>query len=245
MLSFVLAATQAVLTVLAAASLHAAFPEIGKSFEASHPGVSVTFDFNGSQILEAQLVQGAQADVFASADQRWMEKAVSDGVASSPVIFATNELVIVARPQSAVERAPDLKLPGLKLVICAEAAPCGRYARKALEKMESDVSFGKGFAGLVERNIVSQEENVESVLAKVDFGEADAGIVYRSDVANRQHATLRVIDLPHEDQVPIVYPIAVVSGSKSPALAADFITFVRSSQGREILARYGFAPPPK
>jgi len=236
-------ATNTVLTVFAAASLHAAFPEIGKSFEAAHPGVTVRFDFEGSQILEAHLAQGAQADVFASADQRWMDKAVGDGVVGSPLPFAKNSLVAIASADSSVRTLSDLAKGGVRLVLCADAVPCGRYARQLLESMGRDPRFGPAFASAVAKNVVSEEEDVEAVLAKVGLGEADAGIVYGSDAA-RKPAHVRIIELPSSDQPQVVYPIAPVKSSASPTLAAEFIALVRSDQGQEVLRRFGFAPAP-
>ncbi len=235
-------AAQAVLTVFAAASLHAVFPEIGKQFEAAHPGVTVRFDFDGSQILEAQLAQGAQADVFASADQRWMDKATSDGLVGPATVFATNKLVIIAGSATSIRTAQDLTKPGIKIVLCADAVPCGRYARQTLAKMESDPAFGKGFADAVTRNVVSQEQDVEDVFAKVNLGEADAGIVYQTDTV--KPASVRVIDLPAGAQPAVVYPIAGVKKSTSSDLAAAFIAFVRSAAGQGILKQFGFGPAP-
>jgi len=237
------AAPQTMLTVFAAASLHAAFPDLGKIFEATHPGVTVRFVFNGSQALEAQLAQGAHADVFASADLGWMDKATSDGLVGSSAPFATNSLVVIASMNSPVQTAHDLSSPGLRVLLCADTVPCGRYARATLQKMEADRAFGKGFASSVIHNVVSEEENVEAVVAKVSLGEADAGIVYRSDVV-KVPAQVRVVTLPTVDQPSIVYPIAAVKGSASPDVAADFIAFVRSAAARDILRRAGFAPAP-
>lgn len=243
MLTLIVAAAQVALTVFAAASLHAAFSEIGKRFEAQHPGTLVRFDFDGSQKLEAQLAQGAQADVFASADQRWMDRATGDGLVGTAAPFASNQLVIVASSNSNVNAAADLATPGLRLVVCAQAVPCGRYARLTLEKMEAEHVYGRGFASAVTHNVVSEEEDVELVLAKVSLGEADVGIVYRSDVAKPpQH--VRVVELPLAAQPAIVYPIAQLKASASPALAADFVAFVRSSEGQEILRRFGFTSAP-
>jgi molybdate transport system substrate-binding protein len=237
------AASQAVVTVFAAASLHAAFPDIGKHFEATHPGVTVRFVFNGSQALEAQLAQGAHADVFASADQGWMDKAMSAGLVDPSAPFATNSLVVIASADSPVQTPHDLSNPGVRLLLCANAVPCGHYARSTLDKMDADHAFGKGFAASVLRNVVSEEENVESVVAKVSLGEADAGVVYRSDVA-KVPAHVRVVPLPAVDQPAIIYPIAPVKGSAAPDVAADFIAFVRSADGQAILRQYGFAPAP-
>jgi molybdate transport system substrate-binding protein len=237
------AAPQTVLTVFAAASLHAAFPDLGKRFEAAHPGITVRFSFDGSQALEAQLAQGAHADVFASADQGWMDKATSDGLVDASTTFAANSLVVIASMNSPVQTAHDVSNAGLRLLLCADAVPCGRYARAMLRKMDADQAFGKGFAASVMRNVVSEEENVESVVAKVSLGEADAGIVYRSDVVKvAEH--VRVVALPAIDQPAIVYPIAVVKSSVSPGVAADFIAFVRSTEGQDILRRDGFTPAP-
>jgi molybdate transport system substrate-binding protein len=236
-------APQTVLTVFAAASLHAAFLDLGKNFEAAHPGVTVRFVFNGSQALEAQLAQGAPADVFASADLAWMYKATNDGLVGSSAPFATNGLVVIASINSPVQTAHDLSNFGLRVLLCADAVPCGRYARATLQKMEADGAFGKGFASSVMHNVVSEEENVEAVVAKVSLGEADAGIVYRSDVA-KVSAQVRVVTLPAADQPSIVYPISAVKGSASPGVAADFIAFVRSPAAQVILRRDGFAPAP-
>ncbi|HEV2879630.1 MAG TPA: molybdate ABC transporter substrate-binding protein [Candidatus Eremiobacteraceae bacterium] len=240
--SIIAVATQTVLTVFAAASLHAAFPELGTKFEAAHPGVTVRFTFNGSQILETQLAQGAQADVFASADQRSMDKAKADGLVTASAPFAGNYLVIIASMGSPVQTAHDLTILGLRIVLCSDAVPCGRYARTTLAEMEKK-QFEKGFAKAVLSNVVSEEENVEAVVAKVSLSEADAGIVYRSD-AEKAIRHVRVVEVPEDVQPLIIYPIAVTTSSTSPGMAADFVAFVRSSQGQRILQQYGFAPAP-
>src|SRR5262245_54815307 len=99
------------LTVFAAASLTDAFTRLGKSFEADHPGSTVRFNFAGSQQLVLQIQQGAKADVFASADERWMQTARDSGlVEGEPVLFARNELVVVvpvANP-AGIKRLQDL-----------------------------------------------------------------------------------------------------------------------------------------
>ncbi|SRR5579872_331629 len=230
---------QTTLTVFAAASLHQAFPALGTQFEASHPGISVRFSFNGSQILEAQLEQGAAADIFASADKRQMDKALQAQLVADPKPFASNELVLVAASSSKVTTAHDLSAPGTKLVMCAQAAPCGAYARRLLQGMDADPAYGQTYSGGVLRNVVSEELDVEGVMSKVTLGEADAGIVYRTDALNQPN--LRSIALPALPGTPIVYAIGVVRTSARASTAADFVAFVLSAGGQKILAKYGFS----
>lgn len=238
-MSIVILIAQTVLTVFAAASLHDAFPALGKQFEAAHAGVTVRFSFNGSQILEAQLESGAPADVFASADQRWVEKATSAGVVASPAPFASNQLVAVAWPQSNVRTPRDLARPGTKVVLCAQAVPCGAYARRLLEGMDAESAYGPTFSDAVLRNVVSQELDVESVMSKVTLGEADAGIVYRTD-ALAQNA-VRTLALPALPGTPIAYYVGIVRPSTAPDLSADFVRFVLSPAGQRVLGSFGFS----
>lgn len=238
-----LAAAQAVLIVFAAASLHAALPAVAASFQAAHPGVSVRFSFNGSQILEAQIANGAPADVFVSADKRWMDAAVRAGLVVHPAVFASNHLVVITPPHSPVARLADLAQPRVRLVICAEAVPCGLYTRRLLTGLERSRGFAPGFAHAVLTNVVSQELDVESVVSKVVLGEADAGIVYQTDA--RHQPGLRVIPVPAIPGTPIAYYIAPVRGRPQAALAASFAAFVRSAPGQAILARYGFTTAPR
>lgn len=234
----ILLIAQTVLTVFAAASLHNAFPALGKQFEMTHPGVTVRFSFNGSQILEAQLESGAQADVFASADQRWMDKAVGAGAVANPVPFASNQLVLVAAQTSNIASAADLAKPGTKLVLCAQPVPCGAYARRLLQGMDADPTYGSTYSAAVLRNVVSNELDVESVLSKVTLGEADAGIVYRTDALGQ--TGVRTIALPALQGTPIAYHVGTVRSSAAPSDAAAFVNFVHSADGQKILARFGF-----
>src|SRR5205085_11262248 len=150
-----------------------------------HPGTAVRLVFAGSQQLAAQIDQGAAADVFASADERWMTSVKDHGhVAGEPVRFVRNRLVVIVPKMNParIHRIQDLTRRGVKLVIGADTVPVGRYSRTMLRNLERDPAFGPEFASRTLRNVVSEEENVKSVVGKVQLGEADAGIVYRSDV---------------------------------------------------------------
>jgi molybdate transport system substrate-binding protein len=233
------------LQVFAAASLAEAFSEIGHRLERERPGLTVRLNLAGSQQLAAQIEQGATADVFASADERWMAYARERGLMSGePEIFARNRLVvIIPRTNPArIRRIQDLARGGIKLVLGADAVPVGRYARVVLRNLARDPAFGSDFATLALRNVVSEEENVKSVVGKVQLGEADAGLVYRSDVTGTVARYLQALEIPADANVVAAYPIAIVRDAREPALARAFVDLVLSREGQAILERRGFVP---
>lgn len=242
------------LVVFAAASLAEAFTDLGERFVAEHPGSTVVFNFAGSQKLASQIAQGAPADVFAPADERWMKALSKAGLVDRASVFAHNRLIVVVTTARQVNSAAqvknlsDLSMPGLKLVLAAEGVPVGAYARQALAKMSAEPAFGPRFAEQVLANTVSLEEDAKAVLAKVRLGEADAGIVYFSDVAALDALgtlpALRVIDIPEVYNVAAAYPIAPVRHSRQPELAAAFVRYILSEAGQAVLAAHHLAPPP-
>lgn len=236
---------QQTLTVFAAASLGDAYRALGAQFESSHPGTKVQFNFAGSQQLVLQLSQGAKADLFASADERWMQAAVDSGlVAGAPAVFAQNSLVVIAPRSNPAGLAglKDLARAGVKVVLAADAVPVGRYSRQVLKKLSATTGFGSGYGALVLANVVSYEDNVKGIVAKVQLGEADAGIVYRSDATGPVAAQLRVLDIPPAANVIATYPVTVLKQSGSAELARAFMALVLSPGGQEVLARFGFEP---
>jgi molybdate transport system substrate-binding protein len=189
----------------------------------------VEFNFAGSSALAAQITQGAPADVFASADQPNMQKVVDAGYANAPGVFASNRLqMVVGRGNpKGIRSLADLARPGLVVVVCAPAVPCGAYGAQALGKAGVTV------------HPASQEQDVKAVVTKVQLGEADAGIVYQTDV-RAAGSGVEGVDIPAEQNVTAEYPIAVLKGA-GPAAAA-FVDFVRTAEGQRILAGFGFGP---
>ena len=219
------------LKVFAAASLTAAFTELGQRYTAANGGTRVTFNFAGSQALATQIQQAAPADVFASADLASMDK-VKDLV-GTPRNFASNRLAVVVEQGNprGVKTLDDLASGDLKVVLAAEEVPAGRYARQILDK-----------AG-ISLTPVSQEDNVKAVVTKVSLGEADAGIVYATDVTAGGDK-VEGVDIPEAQNVAATYPIAAVKAGKAQDKAQAFMDLVLSRQGQEVLGRYGFLPPP-
>ncbi len=231
-------------TVFAAASLTEAFTVLGQVLEQRSPGVRMTFNFAGSQQLALQIEQGARADVFASADQRWMGYLQQRGlIAGTPREFVRNRLVVIiprANPGK-IAQLQDLARPGVKLVIETDAVPAGRYTREALAHLNQAPGFGPDYARRVLRNVVSEEDNVKAVVAKVQLGEADAGAVYRSDVTAVVSTKVAVIDIPDPYNVIASYPIAVVKGVGATG-GQQFVALVLSELGQQILQGYNFIP---
>lgn len=233
------------LTVYAAASLTDAFRELGRTLEASHPGLVVRFNFAGSQQLALQIAQGAPADVLASADPRWMSYASGRGLVDGQgTVFARNRLVtILPRANPArIGELPDLVRRGTRIVVAAEAVPAGKYTREMLARLGSAPGYPPEYARRVLGNVVSQEESVKAVVAKVQLGEADAGIVYRSDVTPAVAPYVRVLEIGERYNVIASYPIAVLKGAKHPEAARWFAELVASPTGQATLARHGFLP---
>ncbi len=221
------------LTVYAAASLTSTFEQLGKEFEAEHDGVDVQLSFGGSSDLVTQIQEGADADVFASADTANMDKLSGADLADGdPQDFATNTLEIAVPPgnPAGITGLQDLAKAGVNLVVCAPEVPCGAAAQ------------GVADAAGVTLSPVSEEQSVTDVLAKVTSGEADAGLVYRTDVLGAGDA-VEGIEFPEATSVVNTYPIVVVKGSGEPDLAREFVELVLGDTGRKVLSDAGFGHP--
>jgi molybdate transport system substrate-binding protein len=220
-------ASATTLNVFAAASLTEVFPKIDKAER---------YNFAGSDQLALQIRQGAPADVFASASPKYTELAYREGYVLKPVVFATNNLmVLVPRANPAgIKSVYDLRRPGLKVVIGDKTVPIGSYTRQILDAL--------GITNDVMPNVVSQETDVKGIVAKVALGEADAGFVYRTD-AKPVTSRTRTIALPGWAQPPIRYEVAVVKESSHLAAARSYIKKLTSKRGRKLLAAAGFGLP--
>jgi len=220
------------LTVFAAASLKEAFTTIGEQFEAAHPGVKVTFSFGASSSLAAQIINGAPADVFASAAPKNMQQVVSAGDASHPVDFAKNVMEVAVPPSNPakITSVDDLAKPSVKTALCQPQVPCGATAAKV---------FGK--ARIVVRPVTLQPD-VKSVLTQVELGNVDAGVVYVTDV-HAAGAKVKGVPIPAEVNASTAYPIATVSKSGNKAAAQAFVAYVLSPAGQTVLTEAQFEKP--
>jgi molybdate transport system substrate-binding protein len=220
------------ITVLAAASLTGSFGTLGKQFEAAHPGAKVVFSFGASSTLATQITQGAPADVFASASVKNMTQVVTAKSAADPTTFAKNVMEIAVPPANParITQVSDLAKPGVKVVLCAPAVPCGSTARQVFTNAKVAVTP------------VSNEVDVKSTLSKVQLGEADAGVVYVTDVL-AAGGKVRGITIPANVNASTSYPIATLTASKNPQLAKAFVDYVLSPDGATVLTEAGFEKP--
>lgn len=221
------------LTVLAAASLTTSFTRLKDEFQAAHPGVTVKITYDGSSTLVQQIGNGAAADVFASADTANMDKITKAGLNDGPPqLFARNKLEIAVPPNNPKNIATfaDLAKPGVVVVVCADAVPCGAAALK-VEKATG-----------VTITPASKETAVTGVLSKVESGDADAGLVYLTDV-NSAGGKVKGIPFAEADRAVNDYPITVLKNAPQSKLAKEFVDFVRGDRGREALGAVGFQLP--
>ena len=223
------------LTVSAAASLTNAFKELGPAFEAQNPGTTVVFNFAASDALLAQIVKGAPADVFASADQEALDRADAQKVlvAGSRRNFVSNTLVLIVPSDSAlgIKTMGDLQKAEVRRVAIGNPAsvPVGRYTKGSLEA-------AKLWSAVEPKVIMAQ--SVRQALDYVARGEVEAGFVYSTDAAILKGKVQVVATIPTE--TAITYPIAAVSGSPNPDAARKFIDFLLTPAAQGVLARYGF-----
>ncbi|WP_035068111.1 molybdate ABC transporter substrate-binding protein [Nitratidesulfovibrio termitidis] len=233
-----LAAQAGEITVSAAASLTNAFTDLKGMYEKTHAGSKVQTNFAASGALLKQMQEGAPVDVFASADQVTMDKAVESKLIDVPtrVDFATNSLVLIVPSDSklAIASVDDLKKANVTRVAVGnpDSVPVGRYTKAALTAAGSwDAISGKAVLA----------ESVRQALDYVARGEVEAGFVYMTDakIAGEKVKVVATV----KGHAPITYPIAILSASKDKTAGAAFIKFVTGPEGSAVLAKYGFGKP--
>jgi molybdate transport system substrate-binding protein len=219
-------------TVFAAASLTEAFNDTQASMKTELPDLSIRYNFGGSGTLVTQIQQGAPADVIATADTDTMKKLTDGGLVETPTTFARNKLQTLVAPGNPkqIKGLSDLSRTDLKVVLCDDTVPAGKYAKQALS-----------MAG-VTVNPVSKEPDVKSAVAKVTGGEADATIVYQTDVTAAGSKGEGVV-IPDNQNVIATYPIAIVKSTKSHDAAAAFVGSVINGSGQDALEKRGFLSP--
>ena len=225
---------QTTLTVSAAASLKDALVETEAAYKQSHGNVAFANNFGSSGTLAAQIDQGAPVDVFISAAAKPMDDLVAKGliVGGTRRNLWGNTLVLIAPLDSKLHDFQGLTDRSIRLIALGDPAsvPAGLYGRQTLvslhlwDRLNAKFVLGK---------------DVRQVLTYVETGNADAGLVYATDAMTA--SKVRVIaSAPKSMHEPIVYPAAVVTGSRGEAAARAFIAYLAGSAAKAIFQRHGF-----
>ena len=224
------------LMVLAAASLTDALNSLKNSYEESHPGVKLTYSFGSSGKLAQQIEQGAPADLFLSASQADMDKLDEKQLIlpETRFDFSGNSLVLITAKENGAaitsfEELTDSSLQHIA-VGAPESVPAGRYTKEVLDNL-------KLWDSLSDRLVFGSD--VRQVLTFVESGNAEVGVVYSSDAATSEK--VKVLSEAKEDlHKPIVYPGAVVRDSAHAEAAKQFLSYLKSEEGKKALQEYGF-----
>ena len=226
------AAQTGAITVFAAASLKETFTQLGKQFEAAHPGDTVKFSFGASSALAEQINSGAPADVFASASPKNMDQVVTPGNASNPQDFAKNTAEVAVPPSNPakVTSVNDLAKSSVKTALCQPQVPCGKVAAEVFKNAKITVKP------------VTLQPDVKSVLTQVELGNVDAGVVYVTDVM-AAGSKVKGVTIPAGLNASTLYPIAALTHSKEPSIAKAFVAYVLSPTGEQVLKDAGFEQP--
>jgi molybdate transport system substrate-binding protein len=226
------AAQTGTITVFAASSLKETFTQLGKQFEAAHPGDTVKFSFGASSALATQINSGAPADVFASASPKNMDQVVTPGNASNPQTFAKNVMEVAVPPSNPakVTSVNDLAKSSVKTALCQPQVPCGVVAAEVFKNAKITVKP------------VTLQPDVKSVLTQVELGNVDAGVVYVTDV-QAAGSKVKGMTIPADVNATTTYPIAALTHSQYPSIAQAFVAYVLSPTGEQVLMAAGFEQP--
>jgi molybdate transport system substrate-binding protein len=223
------------LNVYAAASLSDVLRQIATNYEKTS-GDHLVFNFGGSSVLARQIIEGAPADVFFSADEAKM-----DGLQKRSLLLPdtrksrlSNRLVIVVANDapSTIHSPADLASPAVKRVALAdpETVPAGIYSRKYLEKLK--------LWSAIQPKVISTD-NVRAALAAVESGNVEAGMVYKTDAAI-SHRVRIAFEVPAGDGPEISYPMAVLKDSPQPRAAREFLDYLASDEAGRVFEANGF-----
>lgn len=229
------------LRVHAAASLTDVFHVLEAEFERRHPHIDVLLNLAASSTLANQLLLGAPADVFASADEAQMRRVQDADLAHAATIFAGNSLSLAVPADNPADltEVGDLARPGVRLVLAAPGVPVRSYSEELLERLAQLQGFD--VADVLE-NVVSEESNVRLVLFKIAHGDADAGFIYRSDITPELAGHVRTLPIDRSANARVRYPAAVLAASDHAREAQLFIDFLLSPAGQQQLRLHGFEP---
>jgi len=229
---------EAKVTVFAAASMTNALQEVADSYKKAHPQEDIVFSFASSSVLARQIGEGAPADIFVSADQKWMDFLAEKQAIEKQtrVNLVTNRLVMIAPKNSNLtsvnltDKQWQQELNGSFLAVGdPDHVPAGLYAKAAFTYLNQWDDINKKLA---------RADNVRKALLLVEKGESPLGVVYATDAAASRKVKV-VATFPAESHPPVEYPAAVVKGRDNADNQA-FFQYLTSPESKQIFEKYGF-----
>ena len=226
------------ITVSAAASLKDALNDIIKVFNASQPQVKINTNYGASGALAKQIVQGAPADIFISADNKWMDYLIEEkkGAGESRQVLAYNALVLAGDKKFTIGSLSDLSKMERIAIGSPASVPAGKYAEDAMKAAGV-------YNGLEQQKKLVMAQDVRQALLYADRGEVDASFVYKTDALMAEKAAI-LFTVPTNLYSRVTYPMALTASSASNAEARTFFTFLHDPQAIAILQKYGFDTAP-
>ena len=224
------------LNISAAVSLKDALEEIQKNYEAKNPTIKLIYNLGASGALQKQIEQGAPADIFMSAAPKQMNDLEAKDLVNRPTRknLVENKLVVITPKASTltITRYEDLTQDEIQKLSIGETAsvPAGQYSLEVLKKL--------GIWEKIKDKVVLAKD-VRTVLTYVETGNVEAGIVYKTDAISSDKVKI-VATAPEGSHQPIVYPVAVLSGTKQQKVAEDFLTYLSTPECKAIFEKYGF-----
>lgn len=219
----------------AAASLKDSLSEIASAFTGSHPDAKIQTNFGASGALAKQIENGAPADIFISADQKWVSYLLEKNLLDKgpTVILANNTLVFVGSNKVHVASLSEVVQLERVAIGSPKSVPAGDYAMQALQKAGIDQAM--------EKKLVMAKD-VRECLMYAERGEVDGAFVYKTDALLAKNAQI-LFSVPQELYSQITYPMGLtINGSKSED-AKQFLQYLQSLDAKEVLKKYGFAMP--
>jgi molybdate transport system substrate-binding protein len=233
------------MTVFIASSLQGTFPDLAQAWSTTHHLSNLDTEAGSTAMLRTQIEQGSPADVLLGADTSNAQALVDEGDAIGPVTeYATNELTVIvpATNPKGIATPADLAKPGVCVIGAGKDVPITKYATQLVSNLAARPEYGTDFAAAYAANVCSQEDNVGAVVNKISLGEGDAAIVYVTDAKSGENLT--TIPVPADSNVVATYGGVPVKASTNEAAAADFLTWLRGSDGQAVLSAHGFGAAP-
>lgn len=229
-------ASQKEVYIVAAASMTDAVKEIGANYEKQHPDVKLMYNFGSSGALQSQIEQGAPADVFISAAQKQMdaleEKNLIDKSTRKDLL--ENKVVLIVPKDSTItlNDFADVATDKVQKIALGEpkSVPVGQYSEEIFTNLN--------VLDTVKSKAVYASD-VRQVLSWVETNEVDCGVVYATDAAISDKVKV-LLEAPANTHKPVIYPVAMVTSSKNPEIAKDFLAYLSQDDQKVILEKYGF-----